>query len=57
VPLRIDAPSEDEDEVSAAVRKTSFDPPGDVHASAEYRRHLAAVLAARAVKQARERRS
>src|SRR5947208_9686427 len=35
---------------------TTLDPPGDVHASAEYRRHLAEVLAARAVIAARERR-
>ena len=34
----------------------TLDPPGDVHASAEYRRHLAEVLAARAVIAARERR-
>ena len=29
-----------------------LDPPGDVHASADYRRHLAEVLAARAVRDA-----
>jgi carbon-monoxide dehydrogenase medium subunit len=34
----------------------TLDPPGDVHASGEYRRHLAEVLAARAVIAARERR-
>ena len=34
----------------------SLDPPSDVHASAEYRRALAEVLAVRAVQQARERR-
>jgi aerobic carbon-monoxide dehydrogenase medium subunit len=33
-----------------------LDPPGDVHASADYRRHLAEVLAVRAVAAARERR-
>jgi carbon-monoxide dehydrogenase medium subunit len=33
----------------------SLDPPGDVHASAEYRRHVAEVLAARAVLRAKER--
>jgi aerobic carbon-monoxide dehydrogenase medium subunit len=33
----------------------SLDPPGDVHASAEYRRHLAEVSAVRAVLQAAER--
>lgn len=34
---------------AAAVRAASLDPPSDVHASADYRRHLAAVVAARAV--------
>jgi len=33
----------------------SLDPPSDVHASAEYRKHLAEVLATRAVLQAKER--
>jgi aerobic carbon-monoxide dehydrogenase medium subunit len=33
----------------------ALDPPSDVHASAEYRRHLAEVLATRAVLQAAER--
>jgi carbon-monoxide dehydrogenase medium subunit len=33
-----------------------LDPPSDVHASADYRRHLAEVLAVRAVQAARERR-
>ena len=33
----------------------TLDPPSDVHASAEYRRHLAEVLAVRAVLQAKER--
>ena len=34
----------------------TLDPPGDVHASADYRRHLAEVLAVRAVTAARDRR-
>jgi carbon-monoxide dehydrogenase medium subunit len=34
----------------------TLDPPSDVHASADYRRHLAQVLAVRAVVAARERR-
>ncbi len=41
--------SADETAVADAVRAAELDPPGDVHASAEYRRHLAEVLAARAV--------
>jgi carbon-monoxide dehydrogenase medium subunit len=36
-----------------AVRSAVTDPPSDVHASAEYRRHLAEVLAARAVSEAK----
>jgi carbon-monoxide dehydrogenase medium subunit len=41
--------------VRDAVRALQLDPPSDVHASAEYRRHLAEVLAERAVRQAVER--
>jgi carbon-monoxide dehydrogenase medium subunit len=41
--------------VREAVRALSLDPPADVHASSEYRRHLAEVLAERAVQQAVER--
>ena len=37
------------DDVAASVRGADFEPPSDVHASAEYRRHLAEVVAARAV--------
>jgi carbon-monoxide dehydrogenase medium subunit len=44
--------SADETAVADAVRAAGLDPPGDVHASAEYRRHLAEVLAARAVRNA-----
>ena len=44
--------SADETAVADAVESTDLDPPGDVHASADYRRHLAAVLAARAVRDA-----
>jgi carbon-monoxide dehydrogenase medium subunit len=36
---------------------TILDPPADVHASADYRRHLAEVLAARAVLEAAERKA
>jgi carbon-monoxide dehydrogenase medium subunit len=47
-----------DDNVSAAVQGlgASLDPPSDVHASADYRRALAEVLAVRAVVAARERR-
>jgi carbon-monoxide dehydrogenase medium subunit len=42
----------DEASVRDGVRGAGLDPPSDVHASADYRRHLAEVLAARAVRQA-----
>jgi carbon-monoxide dehydrogenase medium subunit len=44
------AASADETAVKDAVRAAALDPPADVHASADYRRHLAEVLAARAVR-------
>jgi aerobic carbon-monoxide dehydrogenase medium subunit len=44
--------SADETAVRDAVRAAGLDPPADVHASADYRRHLAEVLAARAVRDA-----
>jgi carbon-monoxide dehydrogenase medium subunit len=44
--------SADETAVRDAVRAAELDPPADVHASADYRRHLAEVLAARAVNEA-----
>jgi aerobic carbon-monoxide dehydrogenase medium subunit len=44
--------SADETAVRDAVRAAELDPPADVHASADYRRHLAEVLAARAVRDA-----
>jgi carbon-monoxide dehydrogenase medium subunit len=57
VPVVVTPASADEDAIRAAVRERALDPPSDVHASAEYRRHLAEVLATRAAKQALERRS
>ena len=46
----------DEDLDAAAVRiAESLEPPTDVHASGEYRRRLARVLTARALRQARDR--
>jgi carbon-monoxide dehydrogenase medium subunit len=41
--------------VSDAVRGAGLEPPDDVHASADYRRHLAEVCAARAVRRAEAR--
>jgi aerobic carbon-monoxide dehydrogenase medium subunit len=43
----------DHESVRDAVRSAGLDPPSDVHASAAYRRHLAEILAVRAVQQAR----
>jgi aerobic carbon-monoxide dehydrogenase medium subunit len=51
-PVVVDAPSADPEAVRAAVRDAGLEPPSDVHASADYRRHLAEVVAARAVEQA-----
>ena len=42
----------DEASVRDAVRAGDIDPPSDVHASAEYRKHLAEVVAVRAVAEA-----
>jgi carbon-monoxide dehydrogenase medium subunit len=52
VPVVVRPEGTDEESVRAAVRGASLDPPSDVHASAHYRRHLAEVLAVRAVQQA-----
>jgi carbon-monoxide dehydrogenase medium subunit len=51
-PVVVEAPSADSDAVRGAVREAGLEPPSDVHASADYRRHLAEVVAARAVEQA-----
>ena len=45
----------DEASVREAVAGAGLEPPSDVHASADYRRHLAGVCAVRAVQQATER--
>lgn len=42
----------DEATVRGVVQAADLDPPSDVHASAEYRRHLAALVAVRAVAEA-----
>jgi aerobic carbon-monoxide dehydrogenase medium subunit len=50
VPVLLKADSADG--VRGAVESANLDPPSDVHASADYRRHLAEVVAARATAQA-----
>jgi carbon-monoxide dehydrogenase medium subunit len=55
VPVLLRTDSADDDAVRAAVQAANLDPPSDVHASADYRRHLAEVVALRAVAQAREK--
>ena len=55
VPVLLTPTSSDESSVRQAVQEAGIDPPSDVHASSDYRRHLAAVCAARAVQQAAER--
>jgi aerobic carbon-monoxide dehydrogenase medium subunit len=52
-PVLLIAAAED-DAVRDAVGGAAIDPPSDVHGSAEYRCHQAAVVAARAVAQAKE---
>jgi len=56
VPVLLQPSSPEDDAVREAVRGAGLDPPADVHASADYRRHLAEVLAVRAVAQARAKR-
>jgi aerobic carbon-monoxide dehydrogenase medium subunit len=53
VPVVVQADSPDA--VRDAVRAANLDPPSDVHASSEYRAHLAEVLAERAARQAADR--
>jgi carbon-monoxide dehydrogenase medium subunit len=52
-PVLLHPGSAEADAVREAVRTANLDPPSDVHASSEYRSHLAEVLAVRAVNQAR----
>ena len=52
VPVVVQPASAGEEDVRAAVRGASLEPPTDVHASSDYRSHLAEVLAVRAVNQA-----
>jgi aerobic carbon-monoxide dehydrogenase medium subunit len=55
VPVLLEPASADAGAVRAAVRAANLDPPSDVHASSEYRTHLAEVLAVRALEQASEK--
>jgi carbon-monoxide dehydrogenase medium subunit len=55
VPVLLQPSSADDEAVREAVRVANLLPPGDVHASSEYRTHLAEVLAVRAARAARER--
>ena len=42
-------------DATAEVARRSLQPPGDIHATAEYRRHLAGVLTLRAIRAALDR--
>jgi len=53
VPVLVKPDSTEDEAVREAVRAANLDPPSDVHASADYRRHLAEIVAVRAVAQAR----
>ncbi len=55
VPVVLHPGAPDEGSVRVAIRSANLSPPADVHASSEYRTHLAEVLAVRAARQAAER--
>jgi carbon-monoxide dehydrogenase medium subunit len=55
VPVIVEPASAGEDAVREAVRGAGLQAPADVHASSEYRAHLAEVLAVRAARQAAEK--
>jgi len=55
VPVAVLPASTGDAAVREAVRGAALEPPSDVHASSEYRMHLAEVLAVRAARQAAER--
>jgi aerobic carbon-monoxide dehydrogenase medium subunit len=57
VPVVLEPASDDQAAVVEAVASANLSPPSDVHASSEYRTHLAQVLAVRAVTQAAKNRS
>ena len=52
VPVKIEPASNDHDAICERLQMTEVEPPSDVHASSEYRTHLAVVLAERALEQA-----
>ncbi len=54
VPVLVRPETPQKEAVVEAVRAAPFEPPSDVHATADYRRHLAEVLAMRAVEQAQK---
>jgi len=56
IPVLLQPESSDDDAVRDAVRGADLYPPSDVHASSEYRLHLAEVLAVRAARTASESR-
>jgi aerobic carbon-monoxide dehydrogenase medium subunit len=56
VPVLLRLEAADDEAVRSAVRSANLDPPSDVHASADYRRHLAEVVAVRALEQAKGKR-
>jgi aerobic carbon-monoxide dehydrogenase medium subunit len=55
VPVLLSPTSSDENSVRQAVDEAGIDPPADVHASADYRRHLTRIVAVRAVQNASRR--
>ena len=55
VPVLVQPDGTDAESVRTAVGAAALNPPSDVHASSDYRRHLAEVCAVRAVQQASER--
>jgi carbon-monoxide dehydrogenase medium subunit len=55
VPVVLKPSGNDAESVRKAVADASLDPPSDVHASSDYRRHLAGICAVRAVAEAKER--
>jgi carbon-monoxide dehydrogenase medium subunit len=57
IPVVLTPSSADAGAIRAAVQGAQLEPPSDVHASSEYRKHLAEVLAVRAASQASQGRS